>query len=80
MSIDAARSGTDSDIRFVDNISSATRWRLKGSEKIGNWGKASLGQGDGGANGSTEADVLSTWIVTYFRRTWGQIYFLMFEK
>ena len=34
----------------------------------GNWGKVSLGKGDGAGNGATEVDLSSTWNVTYFDR------------
>ena len=99
--------GQNSDIQFTDNISSGTRWRMVGSEDIGNgmkvgfnwewqnsqnasgapiksgdfgesetlrkaevwfsgnWGKVSLGQGDGAGNGATEVDLSNTWNVAY---------------
>ncbi len=101
--------GENSDIQFVDNTASGTRWRLTGSEAIGGgmkagfnweyqmpsnkgdsggigaayrgtaaqdnrraevwfsggWGKASLGQGPGAGDGTTEADLSDTWNVTY---------------
>ncbi|NIM28278.1 MAG: porin, partial [Gammaproteobacteria bacterium] len=96
--------GQGTDVQFIDNTSSGTRWRLTGSEDIGsgmkvgfnfewqassnsghrsiktadqspesqsirraevwfsgNWGKLSLGQGDGAGNGTTEVDLTSTW-------------------
>ena len=31
-----ADDGTNTDIQFIDNNSSGTRWRMKGSEDIGN--------------------------------------------
>ena len=105
--------GAASDVQFVDNISSGTRWRMTGSEEIGNgmkvgfnwewqnstnpststpiksgngagagsqnmrkaevwfsgnWGKLSLGKGDGAGNGATEVDLSQTWNVTYVAR------------
>jgi len=101
--------GENSDIQFIDNVASGTRWRMNGSEDIGsgmkvgfnwewqnssnsagsaiganpgngnssqtlrkaevwfsgNWGKVSLGQGDGAGNGSTEVDLSDTWNVAY---------------
>ena len=102
--------GDQSDVRNVDSIASGTRWRLKGSEDLGNgmkvgfyyemqtssapssaarpdqntdgangvgaggnirqanvwfsggWGKMSMGQLDGAANGATEADLSGTCI------------------
>jgi len=107
--------GKATDVQFVDNISSGTRWRMNGSEDIGNgmkvgfswewqvssnpsnpglpikssdgpnsgsqsmrkaevwfsgnWGKVSIGQGDGAGNGTTEHDLSDTWNVTYYGRT-----------
>jgi predicted porin len=102
--------GVQSDVRNVDNIESGTRWRLRGSEDLGNgmkvgfyyemqtssapssaafpdqntdgnngvsgggnirqanvwfsgnWGKLSMGQLDGAANGATESDLSGTCI------------------
>ena len=95
--------GETSDIQFYDNNASNSRWRLLGSEDIGNgikvgftwewaarsngksapmrsadtgftqdlrksevwfsgnWGKVSLGKGDGAGNGTTEMDLSTTW-------------------
>jgi predicted porin len=103
--------GQSTDVQFTDNISSGTRWRLVGSEDIGNgmkvgfnwewqnsqnpggapiksgdfgeaetmrkaevwfsgnWGKVSLGQGDGAGNGTTEVDLSDTWNVAYTGRS-----------
>jgi predicted porin len=103
--------GQNTDVQFTDNISSGTRWRLTGSEDIGNgmkvgfnwewqnsqnpggapiksgdfgegetmrkaevwfsgnWGKVSLGQGDGAGNGTTEVDLSDTWNVAYTGRS-----------
>ncbi len=101
--------GENSDIQFIDNVASGSRWRMNGSEDIGNgmkvgfnwewqnssnsagsaigalpangnssqtlrkaevwfsgnWGKVSLGQGDGAGNGATEVDLSDTWNVAY---------------
>jgi predicted porin len=101
--------GQQSAVQFTDNGASGTRWRMNGSEDIGNgmkvgfnwewqrssnpsgsggirdasispdgeamrkaevwfsgnWGKVSLGQGDGAGNGTTEVDLSSTWNVAY---------------
>lgn len=104
--------GVGSGVQHVDNISSGTRWRMTGSEDIGNgmqagfnwewqsstnpgfskgpkdaatgqsqdmrkaevwfsgqWGKLSVGKGDGAGNGATEVDLSDTWNVNYHGRT-----------
>jgi len=101
-----------SDIQFIDNDSSGSRWRMNGSEDIGNgtkvgfnwewgaqsnpggsaigsgdapgfsqdlrrsevwfssnWGKLSLGQGDGAGNGATESSLAGTGLVAGSGRT-----------
>jgi predicted porin len=102
--------GNSSDVQFIDNSSSGSRWRMKGSEDVGagwkvgfmwewqvqsnagggpigspdtgvredlrksevwfssNWGKISLGQGDGAGNATTEHDLSNTWNVNYSGR------------
>jgi predicted porin len=107
--IEYVDNGVDSEWFHVDNDASSTRFRIVGSEEIGNgitagivwetefesntsraidvgqnsdgssdfkerkleawfshdWGKITIGQGDGAANGTTEIDLSGTALVTY---------------
>ncbi len=105
----SADDGVNSELLFVDNDTSSTRFRFTGSEQVtddleagltwevefqsnpsdvvtptnrdaaspsfderkmelylrGNWGKATLGQGDGAANGGIELDLSGTSLINY---------------
>ena len=74
--------GTNSDIQFVDNISSGTRWRLTGSEDIGggskvgfNWEWQNSQNSSGAAIGSADFGEAETMrkAEVWFSGGWGKL-------
>ena len=78
--------GTNADIQFIDNNSSGTRWRMKGSEDVGNgikvgftWEWQAQSNKAGGAIGASDSDLGFSQDLrkaeVWFSAGWGKVSF-----